>query len=135
MEGSKVASIFTCLDCFAIISKTVDVGLSGLFCRQSTSQYLYFLIRKSFFFSFFHVGSFVDQRKWCGIGGGGGGGKMTNTATPSIADGSLTVGGRVVCTKVPENLVVSPESSGSAFLGATSPAPSSRHVFTISVLE
>ncbi|RVW75140.1 putative galactinol--sucrose galactosyltransferase 2 [Vitis vinifera] len=79
------------------------------------------------------MGVFVDQRKWCGIGGGGA--KMTITAKPSITDGGLMVGGRVVCNRVAENLVVSPESSGSAFLGATSPAPRSRHVFNVGVLE
>lgn len=60
---------------------------------------------------------------------------MTITAKPSITDSGLMVGGRVVCNRVAENLVVSPESSGSAFLGATSPAPRSRHVFNVGVLE
>lgn len=60
---------------------------------------------------------------------------MTITATTSISDGCLLVGGRVVCSGVPQNVVVSPDSSGSAFLGATSSAPSSRHVFTVGVLE
>ena len=61
---------------------------------------------------------------------------MTITATPSIKDGCLMVRGEVVLTGVPENVVVSQVGSeGSAFLGATSTTPSSRHVFSLGVLE
>ncbi|XVF49744.1 hypothetical protein PTKIN_Ptkin04bG0038200 [Pterospermum kingtungense] len=60
---------------------------------------------------------------------------MTITATPCVKDGCLMVRGKVVLTQVPNNIVVSQGSSGSAFLGATSAIPSSRHVFTLGVLE
>ncbi|XP_040988889.1 probable galactinol--sucrose galactosyltransferase 2 [Juglans microcarpa x Juglans regia] len=61
---------------------------------------------------------------------------MTITATPSVEDGCLMVGGRVVLTGVPDNVIVSPVSSGrAAFIGATSSTPSSRHVFSLGVLE
>lgn len=61
---------------------------------------------------------------------------MTITATPSVEDGCLMVGGKVVLTRVPENVVVSPVSSGrAAFMGATSSTPSSLHVFSLGVLE
>lgn len=45
------------------------------------------------------------------------------------------VRGNVILTHVPQNIVVSPVSSGSAFLGATSPIPSSRQVFTLGTLR
>ncbi|KAJ0106087.1 hypothetical protein Patl1_18186 [Pistacia atlantica] len=60
---------------------------------------------------------------------------MTITATPSIKDGCLMLRGKVVLTGVSQNVVVSPASSGSAFIGATSTTPSSRHVFTLGVLQ
>lgn len=60
---------------------------------------------------------------------------MTITASPRIKDRSLMVRGNVVLTGVPENVVVSPVGSGAAFMGATSISPSSRHVFTLGVLE
>ncbi|KAK6261843.1 hypothetical protein QUC31_007659 [Theobroma cacao] len=60
---------------------------------------------------------------------------MTITATPCVKDGCLLVRGKVVLTKVPKNIIVSQGSRGSAFLGATSGIPSSRHVFTLGVLE
>lgn len=61
---------------------------------------------------------------------------MTITATPCVKDGCLLVRGKVVLTEVPNNIVVSQGSSaGSAFLGATSAIPNSRHVFTLGVLE
>jgi raffinose synthase len=43
--------------------------------------------------------------------------------------------GNVILTRVPENILVSPVSTTSAFLGATSPIPSSRHVFTLGILR
>ncbi|KAF8399811.1 hypothetical protein HHK36_015682 [Tetracentron sinense] len=73
-----------------------------------------------------------------GVVGGGGGGprhQMTITAVPSIRDGCLMVRGKVVLTDVPAKVVSSPASSGSAFIGATSTTPSSRHVFTLGVLQ
>ncbi|XP_062168819.1 probable galactinol--sucrose galactosyltransferase 2 [Alnus glutinosa] len=60
---------------------------------------------------------------------------MTITATPSVKEGCLVVRGKVVSTGVPENVVVSPVGSGAAFIGATSTTPSSRHVFSLGVLE
>ena len=60
---------------------------------------------------------------------------MTITAVPTIKDGSLMVRGKVVLTKVPQNVVVSSLSKGSAFIGATSAFPSSRHVFSLGILK
>ncbi|KAL5750654.1 hypothetical protein ACOSP7_025257 [Xanthoceras sorbifolium] len=60
---------------------------------------------------------------------------MTITAIPCIQDGCLMVRGKVVSTGVPQNVVVSPATSGSAFVGATSTTSSSRHVFSLGVLE
>ncbi|KAL0385176.1 UNVERIFIED_CONTAM: hypothetical protein Sradi_2911900 [Sesamum radiatum] len=60
---------------------------------------------------------------------------MTISATPTVLDGCLIVHGKVVLTKVPENVVAHPASSGSAFLGASSASVSSHHVFTLGVLE
>ncbi|KAJ6410296.1 hypothetical protein OIU84_007112 [Salix udensis] len=45
------------------------------------------------------------------------------------------VRGKVVLTRVPQNIHVSPASNDSAFFGATAPTPSSRHVFKLGVLE
>ncbi|XP_010250976.1 PREDICTED: probable galactinol--sucrose galactosyltransferase 2 [Nelumbo nucifera] len=61
--------------------------------------------------------------------------KMAITATPSIRDGCLTVRGKVVLNGVPPNIVTSPAGCGSAFVGATSNAASSRHVFNLGVFE
>jgi raffinose synthase len=60
---------------------------------------------------------------------------MTVTAVPTVKDGCLTVRGKVVLTRVPGNVAVSPAGAGSAFLGATSTLPSSHHVFTLGILE
>lgn len=60
---------------------------------------------------------------------------MTVTALPVIKNGCLMVRGKVVLTGVPENVVISPSSSGSAFVGATSTASSSHHVFNLGTLE
>eukprot|EP00257_Ricinus_communis_P027738 XP_025015152.1 probable galactinol--sucrose galactosyltransferase 2 [Ricinus communis] len=59
---------------------------------------------------------------------------MTITAASCIANGRLTVRSKVVLTAVPENIVILPASCNSAFLGATSKTPSSRHVFSLGVL-
>ncbi|XP_059643705.1 probable galactinol--sucrose galactosyltransferase 2 [Cornus florida] len=62
--------------------------------------------------------------------------QMTVTAEPCVTDGCLTVNGKVVLTGVPSNVSVSSSPAcGSAFLGATSPTSSSRHVFTLGVLQ
>ncbi|XP_038708265.1 probable galactinol--sucrose galactosyltransferase 2 [Tripterygium wilfordii] len=60
---------------------------------------------------------------------------MTITATPLLKDGCLIVRGKTVLTGVPHNVVVSPSVGDSAFLGANSTIPSSRHVFNLGVLE
>lgn len=60
---------------------------------------------------------------------------MTITAVPVIKNGSLMVRGKVVLTGVPDNVVVSPANSGSAFIGANSEYSNSRHVFNLGVLE
>ncbi|KAL1542017.1 putative galactinol--sucrose galactosyltransferase 2 isoform X2 [Salvia divinorum] len=60
---------------------------------------------------------------------------MTITAVPVIKNGCLMVRGKVVLTGVPDNVVVTPSSSGSAFVGATSTSPSSHHVFNLGTLE
>uniref|UniRef100_A0A0A0LU62 galactinol--sucrose galactosyltransferase n=1 Tax=Cucumis sativus TaxID=3659 RepID=A0A0A0LU62_CUCSA len=61
--------------------------------------------------------------------------KMTITTLPSIKDGRLIVGDKVVLTAVPGNVIVSPVSHRSAFIGATSSTSSSRHLFSVGVLE
>jgi hypothetical protein len=60
---------------------------------------------------------------------------MTITVVPTIKDNCLMIRGNVILTRVPENILVSPVSTTSAFLGATSPIPSSRHVFTLGTLR
>ncbi|KAI8529105.1 hypothetical protein RHMOL_Rhmol12G0200200 [Rhododendron molle] len=60
---------------------------------------------------------------------------MTITATPVVKDGCLTVRGKVVLTGVPPNVVISPASGGSAFIGASSKKLSSYHVCTLGILE
>ncbi|KAH9624602.1 hypothetical protein KSS87_010305 [Heliosperma pusillum] len=52
-----------------------------------------------------------------------------------IENNSLFVNGIVLLTGVPENIAISPAPSGSAFLGASSLTPSSRHVFSIGTLQ
>lgn len=61
--------------------------------------------------------------------------KMTITTLPSIKDGRLIVGDKVVLTGVPANVGISPVTHRSAFIGATSSTSSSRHLFSIGVLE
>lgn len=60
---------------------------------------------------------------------------MTITATPVVKDGCLMVRGKVVLTGVPPNVVISPASGGSAFIGASSKNLSSYHVCSLGVLE
>lgn len=60
---------------------------------------------------------------------------VTPTPTPFIKDGCLTVNGEAVLKGVPPNVLLSPITCGSAFLGATSLIPNSRHVFTLGVLQ
>ncbi|XP_057548850.1 probable galactinol--sucrose galactosyltransferase 2 [Amaranthus tricolor] len=58
---------------------------------------------------------------------------MLNKIT--VEDACLLVNGKVILTGVPQNVVVSPGSFGSAFVGASSTAPSYRHVFSLGVLQ
>ncbi|XP_058193858.1 probable galactinol--sucrose galactosyltransferase 2 [Rhododendron vialii] len=60
---------------------------------------------------------------------------MTITTTPVVKDGCLMVRGKVVLTGVPPNVVISPASGGSAFIGASSKNLSSYHVCSLGVLE
>ncbi|KAJ9140236.1 hypothetical protein P3X46_030908 [Hevea brasiliensis] len=60
---------------------------------------------------------------------------MTITAAPGIKDGCLMVRDKVLLAQVPENVVISAATCDSAFVGATSSTPSSRHVFSLGVLE
>ncbi|KAL6549484.1 hypothetical protein OROHE_008601 [Orobanche hederae] len=61
---------------------------------------------------------------------------MTVTAVPVIQNGTnITVRGKVILKGVPENVVVSPVTSGSAFIGAQSTTLSCRHVFNLGVLD
>ncbi|XP_027358745.1 probable galactinol--sucrose galactosyltransferase 2 [Abrus precatorius] len=60
---------------------------------------------------------------------------MTITAVPTIKDDCLMVRGKVVLTRVPPNIVLSTAGTGSVFLGATSTVQSSRHVFTLGILQ
>ncbi|XP_070027281.1 probable galactinol--sucrose galactosyltransferase 2 isoform X3 [Nicotiana sylvestris] len=60
---------------------------------------------------------------------------MTITGDPIIKDGCLMVRGKVVLTRMPENVVITSASSGSAFLGAKSTTSGSHHVFNLGVLE
>ncbi|KAF6146266.1 hypothetical protein GIB67_011738 [Kingdonia uniflora] len=55
--------------------------------------------------------------------------------TPIIEDGVLTIRGKVVFRDVPTNIITFPASCGSAFIGATSNTSSSRHIFTLGILE
>ncbi|XP_074294671.1 putative galactinol--sucrose galactosyltransferase 2 isoform X2 [Silene latifolia] len=52
-----------------------------------------------------------------------------------IEDNCLLVNGIVVLTGVPGNIAISPAPYGSAFLGASSLTPSSRHVFSIGTFQ
>ncbi|KAK1319219.1 putative galactinol--sucrose galactosyltransferase 2 [Acorus calamus] len=60
---------------------------------------------------------------------------MTVTVTPEVVDGRLVVRGRTVLAGVPKDVTVDPAAGGSAFVGACSPSRSSRHVFTLGVLQ
>lgn len=60
---------------------------------------------------------------------------MTITAAPSIRNRCLLVNGKVVLRGVPENVVITPAASGTAFVGATLTHSDSRHVFNLGILE
>lgn len=61
---------------------------------------------------------------------------MVLATKPVLKDGVLRINGNDTLTGVPENVLVSPASRGSAFLGAVSEdGDSSRHVFKLGVLR
>ncbi|KAH0969874.1 hypothetical protein GBA52_022030 [Prunus armeniaca] len=57
------------------------------------------------------------------------------SAKPVLEDGVLSVNGKELLTKVPENVVVTPLTNSSAFVGATSETATSRHVFKLGVIR
>ncbi|XP_050107504.1 probable galactinol--sucrose galactosyltransferase 2 isoform X3 [Malus sylvestris] len=64
----------------------------------------------------------------------------SNTASPwstkpVFEDGILSVDGNDVLTHVPDNVVVTPLTDSSAFVGATSQTASSRHVFKLGLVR
>ncbi|KZV27585.1 putative galactinol--sucrose galactosyltransferase 2 [Dorcoceras hygrometricum] len=56
-------------------------------------------------------------------------------AKPAFKDGVLSFNGNNVVSDVPENVVVTPWSESSAFMGATSLESSSRHVFKLGIIK
>ncbi|XP_038712471.1 probable galactinol--sucrose galactosyltransferase 2 isoform X1 [Tripterygium wilfordii] len=56
-------------------------------------------------------------------------------AKPVLKDGTLSFSGQDVLTGVPANIVLTPLTDSSAYVGATSTQTSSRHVFKIGVIE
>lgn len=57
------------------------------------------------------------------------------TAEPSVQDGSFMVRGRALFSDVPGKIMVTPVRDSSVFVGATATSSSSRHVFTLGVLQ
>ncbi|KAK8914319.1 putative galactinol--sucrose galactosyltransferase 2 [Platanthera zijinensis] len=57
------------------------------------------------------------------------------TAKAFIKDGALMINGRKTLSAVPDNVVVTPSSSGSLLIGAVSPEKRSRHVFKLGIIE
>lgn len=60
---------------------------------------------------------------------------MFLSARPTLKDGALSVKGTDVLTGVPKNVVVTPLTSSSAFIGATSTIMGSRHVFKLVLIQ
>ncbi|KAA8519248.1 hypothetical protein F0562_013504 [Nyssa sinensis] len=54
---------------------------------------------------------------------------------PMVKDGVLSVNGKDVLTVVPDNVVITPWTNSSAFVGATSTHTTSRHVFKLGVIQ
>lgn len=54
---------------------------------------------------------------------------------PTVKDGVLSINGRDALAGVPDNVVVTPWTDSSAFLGATSTHSTSRHVFKLGVIQ
>ncbi|XP_062088022.1 probable galactinol--sucrose galactosyltransferase 2 isoform X1 [Humulus lupulus] len=60
---------------------------------------------------------------------------MFLSAKPALKDGALSIGGKDALTNVPDNVVVTPFTNSSAFVGATSTIESARHVFKLGVIR
>ncbi|EXB64620.1 hypothetical protein L484_017952 [Morus notabilis] len=60
---------------------------------------------------------------------------MFLSSKPVLKDGTLSISGKEALTEVPENVVVTPLTNSSAFVGATSTDSSSRHVFKLGVIR
>lgn len=54
---------------------------------------------------------------------------------PVLKDGNLSINGKDALTGVPDNIVVTPFTNTSAFVGATSSDSCSRHVFKLGVIQ
>lgn len=54
---------------------------------------------------------------------------------PVVKDGVLSYNGNNALTGIPDNVVVTPWSDSSFFLGATSTQSTSRHVFKLGLIE
>jgi hypothetical protein len=54
---------------------------------------------------------------------------------PVLKDGTLSIKEKVALKDVPDNVVVTPLTNSSAFVGATSTEATSRHVFKLGVIE
>ncbi|PON90338.1 Glycosyl hydrolase [Trema orientale] len=60
---------------------------------------------------------------------------MFLSSKPVLKDGALSIGGKDALTGVPDNVVVTPLTNSSAFVGATSVDESSRLVFKLGVIQ
>lgn len=60
---------------------------------------------------------------------------MFLSTKPALKDGTLSFNGSDALTNVPDNVVVTPFTNSSAFVGATSKDASSRHVFKLGVIR
>ncbi|XP_059438212.1 probable galactinol--sucrose galactosyltransferase 2 [Corylus avellana] len=60
---------------------------------------------------------------------------MFLSTKPVLKDGTLSIKEKVALKEVPDNVVVTPLTNSSAFVGATSTEATSRHVFKLGVIE
>lgn len=60
---------------------------------------------------------------------------MFVNGTPVLKDGNLRMNGKDALTGVPGNVVVTPFTNTSAFVGATATSADSRHVFKLGVIQ
>ncbi|XP_031393395.1 probable galactinol--sucrose galactosyltransferase 2 isoform X2 [Punica granatum] len=84
--------------------------------------------------SFFSTGALslrFPQKKWGQILRH----SMFLSTRPAVKDGALSVDGKDVLTGVPDNIVVTPLTGSSAFVGATSTIMGSRHVFKLGLIQ